>query len=236
MIYSASFSPHGRHLVSGSADRTVCLWDTPYDSMPEVQDSRLRALACSPDGTVVVAGSQDHTLRMWDSASGEEIRGPLRGHTSAISSVSFSPDGSRFASGALDMTVCVWDAITGTKTLGPLKGPLARNLFVAFSADGTKVTACSGESGDEQMFAWDVTSGICLTTTHHPLNHSCSDHGPLEVLPNAWVVETATGRKLSRLPRTISVMVTVSRKGMLAVGTLSGRLLVMHFPDGAIHH
>jgi len=233
VIHSAAFSPDGRHFVSGSADRTVCLWDTAFDTMSEVQDARLRALACSPSGTVIVSGSQDHTLRIWSSASGEEIRGPLRGHTDAISSVSFSPDGSHFASGAQDMTVCVWDATTGTKTLGPLNGPEAEDLFVAFSSDGTKVTACSD---DGRMFTWDATTGTCLSTCHHPIDHSCRYRGPLEVTSEAWVVEAATGRTLSRLPRTISVVATVSHKAMIAIGTLSGRLIVMHFPNGALLH
>jgi len=70
--------------------KTVCLWDTALDGLPELPDARLCALACSPNGTMVVSGSRDHTLRMWNSVSGEEIYGPLRGHLGAILSVSFS--------------------------------------------------------------------------------------------------------------------------------------------------
>jgi WD40 repeat protein len=131
------------------------------------------------------------------------------------------------------MTVCVWDAITGMKVLGPLEGPKDASLFVAFSADGAGVTACSE---DGRMFTWDATTGTCLSTIRHPIDHSCRYHGPLEVTSDAWVVEAATGRTLSRLPRTISVVTTVSNKTMIALGTLSGRLIVMHFPvDAKVH-
>jgi WD40 repeat protein len=232
VIHSLAFSPSGSSIVSGSTDRTICVWNMALIGISVVQDSRLCALACSPNGAIVVSGSQDHTLRVWDAASGKEIRGPLRGHTDAISSVSFSPDGTRFASGARDMTVCVWDTTTGTRALGPLKGPKAASLFVAFSADGAEVTACSE---DGRMFRWDATTGTCLSTMRHPIDHSCRYRGPLEVTADAWIVEVATGKFLSRLPRTISTVTTVSHKTMIAIGTLSGRLIVMHFPAGAKH-
>ena len=51
-VFSASFSPNGTKVVSGSDDQTVRII--------------VSSASFSPDGTKVVSGSDDRTVRIWD--------------------------------------------------------------------------------------------------------------------------------------------------------------------------
>ena len=61
----------------------------------------------------IVSGSDDRTIRVWDAETGEDVMGPLKGHSGSVTSVAFSPDGRRIVSGSDDTTIRVHDAMIG---------------------------------------------------------------------------------------------------------------------------
>ena len=159
-VTSVAFSPDGRHIVSGSGDKTVRVWDaqTGQSVMDPLKghDNWVTSVAFSPDGRHIVSGSDDKTVRVWDAQTGQSVMDPLKGHDDCVTSVAFSPDGRHIVSGSRDKTVRVWDAQTGQSVMDPLKGHDGWVRSVAFSPDGRHIV--SG-SGDETVRVWDAQTG-----------------------------------------------------------------------------
>jgi WD40 repeat protein/transcriptional regulator with XRE-family HTH domain len=103
-------APDQKHLVTGTADGTVRLWDTATHK--EVHRlathlAKINQVAFSPDGTLALAAVNDGTARLWDVATGQEVR-RLAGHTAAVTGAVFSPDGKQVLTGSADRTARLW--------------------------------------------------------------------------------------------------------------------------------
>ncbi len=108
-VQSVAFSPDGHHIVSGSYDRTIRVWNAttgetvagPFTG----HTHSVNSVAFSPDGHHIVSGSYDGTIRVWNATTGETVAGPFTGHTGPVRSVAFSPDGHHTVSGSDDRTI-----------------------------------------------------------------------------------------------------------------------------------
>ena len=84
-VFSVAFSQDGRHIVSGSLDRTIRVWDA--QTSDQVLGSPLQghtdsvlSVAFSQYGRHIVSGSLDRTIRVWDAQTGDQVGNPLQGH------------------------------------------------------------------------------------------------------------------------------------------------------------
>lgn len=112
-IYSLDFARNGRHIASGSGDKSVRVWD--LDAGQQVLslciEDGVTTVAISPDGRLVAAGSLDRSVRVWDCNSGnlvERLEG-ADGHQDSVYSVAFAPNGRDLVSGSLDKTIKMWE-------------------------------------------------------------------------------------------------------------------------------
>jgi WD40 repeat protein len=66
-VKSVAFSPDGQHIVSGSDDRTIRVWNAMTGETAAGRfaghTSRVNSVAFSPDGQHIVSGSLDGTIR-----------------------------------------------------------------------------------------------------------------------------------------------------------------------------
>ena len=127
-VNSVSFSPDGRHIVSGSTDRTIQLWDAQTGGQVgnplQGHTDSVNSVAFSPDGRHIVSGSDDRTIRLWDAQTGGQVGNPLQGHTSSVNSVAFSP-------------VRLWEAQTVGTMEKPLQSAITKCLLpIHFSSSG----------------------------------------------------------------------------------------------------
>jgi len=202
-LHSVAYSPDGRHIISGSADLSVRIWDSKtgatFGKPLEGHSNAVMSVTYSPDGRHIASGSDDRTIQIWDTETGSADGNPLNGHTKAVQSVTYSPDGRHIVSGSLDMTIRIWDAATGVAVGGPLKGHVVEVWSVACSPDSRHII--SGFR-DSIITKWDAVTGDAVRKPLEAHRHSVSSiayspdgchiiSGSYDVTIRIW--DTATG-------------------------------------------
>ena len=246
-VHSVVFSPDGSHVVSGSFDNIVRIWNVATNfSVVEAAElrghsGRVNSIAFSPEGSHVVSGSDENTLRIWNVATGESVT-ELKGHTDKVNSVVFSPDGSCVVSGSDDNILRIWNVATG-ESEAELKGHSRKVNSVAFSPDGCCVV--SG-SADNTIHIWNIptkTSSVfadCallqdgIYVYHHPRGFHFSPLLPLTgassfQLDFPWIVHTESGLKCWLLYQYRNIQTTTLPSTLFCIGLKSGLVLAIKF-------
>jgi WD40 repeat protein len=151
------FSPDGSTLGSGSADKTVILWDVATrreKARLRGHGDRISSLAFSPDGGTLATASADQSVILWD-LTNNRPRVTLRDHRSRLSAVAFGPKGNTLAAGGHDGRIMIWDVPTATvrTTIEGRNGPVWE---LVFTPDGATVAAGVFQT---TVTLWDASTG-----------------------------------------------------------------------------
>ena len=189
---SVTYSPDGRHIVSGSDDCTVRIWDVETGTVVgdplEGHTGGVNSVAFSPDGGRIISGSDDKSIRTWDAVAGVAIGEPLMGHTKRVWSVAYSPDGRRIISGSSDITIRIWDDMASTPARNPPVGHTSEFKPISHSPDGHQIVSAPGGEITHLSNSTPDTS-IPFSTSPNPI------HSKFRFQPdiNGWVRDTEGG-------------------------------------------
>jgi len=171
VIASASYSPDGSKIVTGSWDFSARIWDsnTGADLRKLAGDDGhtgfVNSAVFSPDGKYVLTASDDGTAKIWDASTGA-VLATLTGHEDRVRQATFSKDGSQILTSSNDRTARIWDLKESVQATGSaaiettvaqtFKGHKWAVLSAEFSDDGKFVITASE---DNTARIWDATNG-----------------------------------------------------------------------------
>jgi WD40 repeat protein/serine/threonine protein kinase len=161
-VSSVCCSADGKHFLSGSADKTVKLWDLSTGECLQTLEGHtewVTTVSLSADGRHALSGSADKTLKLWDLGTGRCLQ-TLLAHTNWVLAACLSEDGRYALSAGGDGLFKRWDLASGT-CVRHFEGHGGPVLAVALSKDGRLVL--SG-SRDKTLKLWDIAGGQCLCT------------------------------------------------------------------------
>jgi WD40 repeat protein/serine/threonine protein kinase len=153
-ITCSRFSPDGRTLVCGSADKSLRemsaqLWSVATGrriSDPLQHDDGVLHLAFSPDSTRVITSSEDFTAIIWDARTGKQLTRKLR-HHEKVRYAAFAETQDWVVTASEDSTAVVWDAKTGDQLTPPFRH--AKPLVAAKFVDHDTALLTVDETGDQ---------------------------------------------------------------------------------------
>jgi DNA-binding beta-propeller fold protein YncE len=155
-VTSIALSPDGKIIATGSADKTIRLFDLAKRqqlSQPLLgHTDRVESLTFSPDGRFLISGSSDHTIMVWAPES-QKLIAKMIGHQAPLLNVAISPDGKTLASASWDKTIRLWDLATGQLRGAPLAGHTDQVFSLTFSHDGKILMSASG---DRTIIMWEI--------------------------------------------------------------------------------
>src|SRR5437660_665982 len=96
-VYAVGFTPDGKHVITGSFDKTLKMWETATGKDIKTfggaagHQNLVLALSISNDGQMLASGSSDNTAKIWDIPTSSPLKEFV--HADAVNAVALSPDG-----------------------------------------------------------------------------------------------------------------------------------------------
>jgi WD40 repeat protein len=173
-VESVAFSPDGQHLVSGSRDHTVKMWNIAGHT------GGVYSIAFNPDlqSQMIATASGDHTAKLWDISTGTPRM--LRaltgrdGHKDTVYRLAFDPKGERIATASFDRSAILWDVKTGRR-LHTFRCHEDQLRDVTFSPDGQNLATGSADGTARLYSLGDIDRRPDIDCSSVLVRHSKSE-------------------------------------------------------------
>ncbi|KAI8682368.1 Ricin B-type lectin domain-containing protein [Fusarium sp. Ph1] len=217
-ITAMSVSSDSTILASGAYYGTVQLWDLIDNRcLHELagHESEVKSVVFSSNTSLLATSCEDNVICLWSVNDGSCTRW-LR-PSEQVRSMAFSPDSTFLATAAKDDLIQLWDTDDG-ESVAAHKFYRVGTSDIRFGSNGSSLifdagTLCiegaiSGDKGTDSAQAW-VDAGFAISQDEH------------------WV--TWRGDKLLWLPVTVRPSCWTIHESTIAIGCLSGRIVIMKF-------
>ena len=165
-VLCAAISYNGQLIASGSADKSIKLWDTRTGVCMHTLRGHNGPITCidfSPDCTKLASssGRHDKSIILWALSNEEASIFSCTYHSNAAAmlAVKFSPDGLEIVFGCGNKTVSIWNVQPIRRRL-TLQGHEGAVHSVSWSPDGSSVLSLGA---DNTLRLWNAADGSCLT-------------------------------------------------------------------------
>jgi len=229
---SAYFTPDGQHLITGSVDGFMEVWnystgrlnkDLQYqkDEKFMMHSESVLCMASSRDSEMLATGSQDGQIKVWRLRTGQLLRRYDKAHSHGITTLCFSRDGQGLLSGSFDTTLRIHGLKSG-RMLKEFRGHTSYVNSGIYTADIVAATQqiVSGSS-DGTVKVWDARSSECMFTFSPHLGTSMVKGVSKEVPVNTVL----------SMPQNVEQIVVCNRSPTVYILTLKGTL-VRSFSSG----
>ena len=149
----------GKWLVTGSADKTVRLWEVESGREIRVLTGHtdvVNSVFISADDKWLITA--DNSARLWELVTGKEVRafGARGGPGEKIASAVLSDDNRWIATGSWDQSVRLWESTIG-KEVRTFQRQVDKIASVTVSPDGKWLVTAG--SPDRAAYLWDAAAG-----------------------------------------------------------------------------
>jgi hypothetical protein len=183
LIYSLVFNNDGRTLFSGSADKTIKVWNIAtgqLQSTLKYHTDSVLSLAITSSDNFLISGSADKTIRIFNLKDLSQEPQILGLHNNEVTTLAINSNGKYLVSGSRDSTIKLWDLSTQKQvyTITENTSPI---WSVAISSDSNIIAS----GGLDTVKLWDLTSGNLLQTIQATAPVIFSDNGKYLITGNS---------------------------------------------------